>query len=333
MPEYKRGRPLQDVRLRNWDTGRVNQLKLAVQRLESEVNKTLTASSKQSARRFVSDQVPFILDLTVAPGFKQAVVDFSAPPGLGGHPRRQLLFYELQHSATTGFTDSTTIKTPNHNISIAGFSLGEVRSFRVRTINTLNEASVWSETKTVTMAEGKIQQTFIDNVTVRLTREIGDFQQIFAKTFQPVESKACVNIHVALACPHFDVDESDAGGVRRTFHGGPAMVQLRWKVGRFNDSTLAFDIRENGVRTLLAARPGEEAEATDFNSVRTPTAFGTFMLPFFKPEAGTDTQIILEVAKLPGSSWLGPQRERGLLLSDPMFFTRGGQIIEVIEGF
>lgn len=331
MAEYKIGRPLSDVRLRNWDTGRQNQLKLVVQRLESEVNKTLTASTQQSAKRLVTDQVPFVLNFSVAPGLKQVSIDFTPPPGLGGHPRRQLLFYEIQHAATINFADPTVLQTPQSQITLAGFGLGETRSFRARVVNTINEASTWSATQTVTLAKGEIQQTAIDDVTVRLTRDIGDWQPIFTKVYQPVAAKSCANIQVALACPHFDVEKSDAGGVRETFRGGPASVQLRWRVGRFNDVSLEFDSGLKGPRTLLSARPGESTEASDFNSVRTPMAFGTFMLPFFDGDAGVDTQITLEAAKTPGSEWFGPTRAGSLEVSDPLLYVRQGQIIEVIE--
>ncbi len=333
MPKYEVGRPLQDVRLRNWDAGRVNQLKLAVQRLESEVNKTLSSSSLQSQKRLTSDQVPFILDLSVSPGFKQVVINFTPPPGLGGHPRRQLLFYEIQHAADESFAGATTLRTPNNQVAIAGFALGETRSFRARVINTINEAGQYSSTRTVTLASAKIQQTFIDNVDVRLDRDIGDFQPIFVRQFQPVEARFCTNIQLGLACPHFDVELKDGGVTRQTFRGGPATVQLRWRIGTFNEFTQDFEFREEGPRTLLSARPGVETEAVDFNSVRTPMAFGTYMLPFFKPQAGVQTQVVLEAAKMPSSEWFGPTRARSLEISDPLLYTRGGQIIEVVEGF
>ena len=334
MAKYEVGRPLSDIRLRNWDTGRLAQLKLAVQRLESEVNKTLTASTKQSAKRQVTDQVPFILNLSIQPGFRQATVQFTAPPGLGGHPRRQLLFYEIQHDTSAAFANPTIIQTPNTNVNIAGLGLGETRSFRARVVNTINEASVWSSTVTVDLARSKIQQTAIDDVSKRLTLGVGEWQTVLDKTYTPVEAQSCVNLHVAIACPHFDVDRVDDNSVvRATFHGGPASVQLRWRVGSFNSFTSDFDFREKGVRTLLAARPGFNEEASDFNSVRTPTAFGSFMMPFFKPTAGISHRIILEAAKTPGSEWLGPTRARAFQISDPMIFVRNAQIIEVLEGF
>jgi len=333
MAEYKTGSPSSDLRLRNWDAGRLAQLRLAVQRLESEVNRTLAASVVQSAKRTITDQVPFILDLSVNPGFRQASVHFTAPPGLGGHPRRQLLFYEVQHDTSEAFADPTVIQTPNTDISIAGLGLGETRSFRVRVVNTLNEASVWCTPVTVTLARNLIQQTYLTDVSKRLTKNIGEWETVFDEVWQPVDSKACVNVHVALACPHFDVDQKVGGTTVKTFYGGPATVQFRWRVGLYNNFTLDYDIREKGIRSILSARPGYTAEASDYSSIRTPTAFGTMMLPFFTPTSGTNMRIILEAAKLPGSEWQGPTIGRTMQISDPLVFTRRGQIVEVLNGF
>lgn len=332
MAEYKTTRPLSQVRLRNWDTGRLSQLKLTVQRLESEVNKSLAASTQQSARRKLNDQVPFVLDLSVVPGFRQATVQYSAPPGLGGAPTRQLLFYEIQHDSTPAFSNPTIIQTPNTSVNLAGFGLGETRSFRVRVVSTLNEVSQWSSTVTVTLAQNKIQSTPLSNVFTRITRGIGEFQTVLDNVFQPVDAKACINIQVALACPHFDVEQKDPDSVvRQTFHGGPASVQLRWIIGAFDATTQDFILREKGVRCLLSARPGFNEEASDFSSIRTPVAFGTFMLPFFKPEAGVNHRVIMQAAKTPGSEWFGPTRARALEISDPILISRQGQIIEVLE--
>ncbi|MDY6957681.1 MAG: hypothetical protein SVK08_00855 [Halobacteriota archaeon] len=307
---------------------------MAVQRLEGEVNKTLAASTQQSAKRQTSNQVPFILDLTVVPGFRQATVQFSAPPGLGGAPQRQLLFYELQHDTDAAFSNPTIIQTPNTNLHIAGLGQGETRSFRARVVSTLNQVSRFSDTVTVTLAQNKIQATALIDSSVRLTQDIGKWQTVLDNVFQPVDAKACINIQTALACPHFDVERKDSGGVtRQTFHGGPAMVQLRWLVGPFDSILQDFVIKEKGIRCILSARPGYTDEASDLNSIRTPTAFGTFMLPFYRPEAGALQRVVLQAAKMPGSSWKGPTSGREEQTSDPILFTRRGQIIEVLTGF
>ena len=55
------------------------------------------------------------------------------------------------------------------------------------------------------------------------------------------------------------------------------------------------------------------------------------MTPWYKLPAGSLAQVQLQAAKCPGSEWLGAQRERGILTTDPVVFMRGGQVIEVLE--
>lgn len=325
-------RPLPEVRIRNWPSGRLSQLKLAVQTLESEVNESLASRSLQSERRKVSGQVPFILDLAVAPGFRQAQVSFSRPPGLGGHPRRQLLFYEVQHAADTAFANPVIIKTPQTNVTVAGLTLGALRSFRVRVVSTLQEVSVWSSVVTVRVAQSQIQQTKIPNVTRRLEAPVGIWQSIFKFNYTPLESQACVNAHIGVIAPHFDTTRVDPNSVeRKDLYGGPAHVQLRWVIGSLNEFTQEFDMsKPTGERIALSARPGFSDNA-DKSSVRAPFAFGTFLTPFYKLEAGLSAQIELQAALTPGSEWLGPERDRALQTTAPVITATNGKIIEVLE--
>lgn len=332
MPKYKTAHPSQHVRLRDWDSGRLSQLRLAVQRLETEVNKTLPASTLQSDRRKVSGQVPFILDLSVKPGYRQASVHFSPPPGLGGHPRRQLLFYEIQHADTAAFADPTTIRTSQTDVSIAGLDLGASRSFRARVVSTWREVSKWCTPVTVVLARSKIQQTSMDDFSVRLTADVGEWQEVASKVFQPVDSKISANVHIGVACPHFDVRKKRSGIVCETYYGGPASVQFRWKIGVYNGFTGDYDYTYKGPRMLLSARPGYTT-SSDRNAVRTPTAFGNFILPFMDSTSGINARVVLEACKTPGSEWKGHTAGRTMEISDPMIFTRRGQIIEVVQGF
>ncbi len=335
MSQYKPGRPTSDQRLKDWDTGRLSLLRLAVQRLETEVNRSMSNSALQSKKRKFSKYVPFVLDLRVNPGFRQASLDWSAPPGLGGHPRRQLLFYEVQHDSSAAFADPTILHTASTNINVAGLGLGEVRSFRIRVVTTLREVGKWSDVNTVTLARSKIQQTLLTDVTMRLTGDVGEWTTVLANAWQAVDSKACLNAQIAVACPHFDVTKKGGNG-SQILRGGPAAVQFRWRVGPYNFNSDDYDTHEEGPRTIMAARPGYSDEANngeDYNSVRTPTAFGTFMSPFWKPVSGIYNAVVLEAAKLPGSEWKGPELERDLEVSDPLIIVRRGQVIEVLEGF
>lgn len=331
MSQYDVGFPTQDVRLRNWPSGRLNLLRLAVQRLESGVSQTLGARVEQSQRRKVSDQVPFPLSLDVRPGFRQAEVNIGKAPGLlGGHPFRQLLFYELQHDATPGFPNPTIIETTYTHIALAGLALGETRSFRARVVSTRNEVSRWTATKTVTVAQSAIQQTALPDKSVRLEQPVGVFQTILSATYTPVEAQATLLGHIAVCGPHFDTVRRQGAVNLKTLYGGPAFVQFRWRVGSLNAASLNYDLRPVGERAMLSVRPGFSA-ASDLSSVRNPLAFGALPTPWFKLTAGVEAKVVLEAAKCPGSEWLGSQRERATQITDPVVFLRNGQVIEVLE--
>lgn len=334
MAEYKTGVPTQELRLRDWPAGRLNVLRLAVQRLEQEVNRGLGNRSAQSLRRKISDQVPFPLFIEAKPGFRQVEVNIGPAPGLGGHPRRQLLFYEIQHDSSPAFPDPTIIETAQTHIVLGGLGLGEIRSFRARVVNTFNEASVWSETRTVQVAQSQIQQTGLPDVDgFRLLHPVGSFQTVMEATYQPVEAMASINAHIAVLGPHFDITQTRNAVTRDVFRGGAATVQFRWRIGLFNEDTQTFQVNEIGQRTLLSVRPGYSPADTNAKRtrVRNPLAFGAMQVPWYKLPAGALAKVELQAAKCPGSEWLGAQRERTLIQTDPVIFVRNGQVIEVLE--
>ena len=52
---------------------------------------------------------------------------------------------------------------------------------------------------------------------------------------------------------------------------------------------------------------------------------------FFKLTSGISARVILEASLMPGSEWLGSEKERSSVKTDPVVFSRNGQIIEVLE--
>ena len=327
---YKQARVLQDIRLRAWDSGRLNLLKLAVQNLENSLNTSLNSPIVQTERRKISDQIPFVLDFAVRPGFRQVQCVWTAPPGLGGHPFRQLLFYEIQHDSTPSFASPTTIKTANPGITIAGLALGEEISLRIRVVNTLGDASIWSDAVTVTVAQSQIQQTALSDVSIRLEGPIGYWRTVFEGMFTPLDANAVINSNIALAALHFDTTQRRGAVNRKVLRSGPAYVQFRWRVGSLSNITGNFNLREVGQRTILSARPGLST-ATNKSSVRNPLAFGSFITPFFELTPGTQAKIQLQAAKMPGSEWRGSTREGSIRISDPVFFMRSSKILEVLK--
>lgn len=329
MAEYTKIRPLQDVRLRNWDAGRLAQLKLVVSRLESAVNETAPATVSQSQARIISDQVPIIIDLDVTPGYRQFTIDFSVPPGLGGHPFRQLLFYEIQHDSSPGFTNPTIVQTPQRHISIGNVGIGEIRYFRARVVNTENYAGLWTRTIGAQAARGVFATTQLDNRQIRLETSVGDWQTIFRERYTPAGGAITLNVHIAMIGVQRDVTITNPGGGSYTLFGGPGHIQFRWRVGVTNPITLVTTFREFGERSILAARPGY----TGVEIGKAPLAYGTFMSPFDRFGSGDEIIFELQAAKMPGSEWLGGQSERSMQISDPLIFTRNGTILEVQEQF
>ncbi len=297
-------------------------MRLMVSRLEEALNDTLGAQVEQSAARQFNDDIPFILDLTLSSGFRQFEIDFTAPPGLGGagrgaapHPDRQLLFYEIQHSASAAFTSPTSIETPQTHIIAGGFGSGETRFFRARVINTKFQASRWTSTISATTAEGKIISTSIDDFNVPFTAAIGTWQTIFSVVYEPSEGSTFVNVQLALGCPQED---------RGSRGGGPAHVQFRWLL-----DTGSGDVELEGVRTVMAAIPGN----TETETGKAPMAFGSFMTPFRTlPGVGTVTYT-LEGRKRPGSEWKGGDGLSATATADPLVFVRNGKIVEILEKF
>jgi hypothetical protein len=115
MARYRKDRPLQDVRLRNWESGRQAEMKLMISRLEDVLNDTLAAQVDQSVAREISDEVPFIIRMTVNGGYRSFKVDFPVPPGL-----KKLLYYEIQHDDNNAFSSPVTLTTPLNNIVVSG---------------------------------------------------------------------------------------------------------------------------------------------------------------------------------------------------------------------
>lgn len=332
MSNYRIARPQNDIRLRNWDAGRLSQLRLAISRLETEINKTLGASVAQSERRIISDRIPFIIDLTLAAGYRQIQIDFSPPPGLGGAPERQLLFYEIQHDDNAGFSDPSIIQTPQNHIVIGGLGIGEQRFIRARVVNTINQVSTWA-TSDATTARGKIIQTALPTIKngKRLFLDIGVFQTIFEQPYSPVGGAITLNAQLALANISSDVVVKDGDSVTRaTYRGGPATVQFRWELDTFNDTLGDFITSDLGQRTLLSMRPGQAVAGGESPA---PVAFGTFMSPFVRPLSGANIKFRLLAAKVTGSEWKGPDQASALTTSDPFLFVGNGKLIEILENF
>ncbi len=325
MAQLKIGRPKQDVRMRNWSRGRLASLKLMITRIEEALDRAGASPIEESAARRFDDLVPFILDLDLDAGYRQYVMNFSTPPGLGGtHPNRQLIFYEIQHDATAAFNNPTIIETPERHIIIGGVGTGETRFFRARTINTKFHASRWSKTVPSTTAQGVFQLTDIQDISVRLIEPVGVFQELFTFNYDPFNGAQSLNLHLAVGALQTDqnvIKDSD-NSIIKTFNSGPAFVQFRVLHDTEGDSVF----KEFGQRTILSARPGWTGKGVG----KHPMAFGTLVSEYVR--LGNNAfNFRLEAAKLPGGEWRGGEGTETLKQSDPLVFLRRGKVLEILE--
>jgi hypothetical protein len=135
-----------EVRLRKWPAGRVSQLKLFLGHLEQAVGISLAAQVEQSPKRMFSEFVPKIVpqDITVESSYQEVRVFFEPPRGL-----KNLLFYELQLSATSGFYNFDQFQTPEVFYIWSQLAEGTTYYLRIRVVTKNGEVGPWSENKVV----------------------------------------------------------------------------------------------------------------------------------------------------------------------------------------
>lgn len=326
MARYRKDRPLQDVRLRNWTSGRQAELKLMISRLEDVLNDTLAAQVDQSVAREVSDEVAFIIRMTVNAGYRQFKVDFPTPPGL-----KRLLFYEIQHDDNNAFNSPTTITTPQNNIIISGVGLNETRFFRARAVNTDFKASTWTSTYTATTAKGVIAVTRPADAFIRMVDDVGVWQDITSFTYDPAGGAITVQAQLTAGARRSDLTIL-VGGSPVAVNSGPAQVQFRWLL---SGPGIVGD-REIGDRAVLSARPFKALSmgpSIQMHGLMT----GVLPSPFMRLGGSGTFTFKLQGMKVIGSEWaeadffpptLGAPKE-----SHPIVFANDIHIIEVQEEF
>ena len=141
--KYTIGRPLQEVRLKNWPAGKVAQMKRAIEMLEEQLNTTISSQIEQGAKRVVSSRVPKITGLAIATGFKSFSISFNDAKGIS-----DLLFYEIQKDSTSSFADPTTYTIAQTTLTIPTATERERIYVRVRAMNSKFEVGPWSATTT-----------------------------------------------------------------------------------------------------------------------------------------------------------------------------------------
>jgi len=195
VDRYQIGRPLQDVRLRNWPAGKVAQLKRAVELMENELNSTMASQVDQGQARVLSPKVPVVTGLTIRAGFKNFLITYNAAKGI-----QDLLFYEIQKDATPKFANPTTFTIPQTTLTIPTTTEHETVYFRVRVINSKFQVGRWSKTATATGSSNfRISVVRQAKQAVLLTWATRDnwFNMAFA-TYSPTAASMCLHIHAGV---------------------------------------------------------------------------------------------------------------------------------------
>lgn len=148
MAKVTRPRSLQsEVRLRKWPPGRVAQLKLFLGHLEQAIGISLAAQVEQSPRRKFSEFVPKIVaqDVTVDVEYQEIRFFFTAPRGL-----KNLLFYEFDISATSGFWRLDRFASPETSYVFPNLIDGATYYMRVRVVTKDGDVGPWSDVEGAT---------------------------------------------------------------------------------------------------------------------------------------------------------------------------------------
>lgn len=147
MARVKVPRPQAELKLRKWPAGRVAQLKLFLGHLEQAIGVSLAAQVEQSPKRTFSEFVPRIVsqDVTVDVEYREIRIFFEPPKG-----EKNLLFYEYDISATSGFFNVDRFASPEPIYVFAGLDDGLTFYLRMRVVTKNGEVGPWSDTESAT---------------------------------------------------------------------------------------------------------------------------------------------------------------------------------------
>lgn len=250
--KYSIARPLQDVRLRKWNPGNVAQFKKVVESLESELNTTMATQVAQGAKRIVSRKVPKITGITLKAGFKNFQLSYNPAKGL-----KDLLFYEIQKSTTSNFSEEavTTYTIPQTSIVIAARVQLQNVFFRVRAVNSKFQVGPWSDTATTTARSFFLLESFkTDNFDPARVHSVDPFEPFDAinatvtditpaqfdtwvdvggASYSPSAADVCFSIHVG----------AQSSCINHFSPGDGATKAIT------NDTSVAFRVTINGVPT------------------------------------------------------------------------------------
>ena len=143
MATFRRTVPNQDVKLREWPAGRVNQLKLFLSHLRTAMDSSLAAQVQQTFSRVFSEFLPKITihDIIIEVNYHEIRFIYKPPRGL-----RKFLFYEQDVSRHANFNNFDRYQSCEPVFTFTELEPGVTYFFRLRVVSTDGEVGPWSET-------------------------------------------------------------------------------------------------------------------------------------------------------------------------------------------
>lgn len=193
MTRFERVRPNQEIqKLKEWSGARAAQLKLFVGHLESAFHSSLAAQVAQSSKREFSEFVPKIVDqdITTEIEFREARIFWEPPRGL-----RDFLFYELQISSTSNFSNFDVFVTSDPLFVFPNLLDGRTYYIRIRVVTKNQLFGPWTNNITVTTPFSQSYGLFDGTEFLVPVSNIGGaFQTLFSRDYTAIGGKTYYSI-------------------------------------------------------------------------------------------------------------------------------------------
>jgi hypothetical protein len=158
--------------------------------LEQAVGVSLAAQVEQSPKRRFSTFIPKIVpqDITVDVEYREIRFFFGAPRGL-----KNLLFYEFDISATSGFFNLDRFVSPDQSYVFASLTDGTTYYLRVRVVSKNGEVGPWSDTEEATTPLSKAFGLYDSTEYVRVIKGGGTkfypWTPVYERTYTAIGGK------------------------------------------------------------------------------------------------------------------------------------------------
>lgn len=296
MARFKVARPNQDVNLREWEPGRVAQLKLFLGHLENAVNTSLAAQVSQSPKREFSEFVPVVVpqDIEVQIEFRELRLQWEHPKGL-----KDFLFYEVQISTTERFFQFDQSETSIPSFVFPDLLDSTTYFVRLRVVTKNGRVGPWSVPVSATTPFAQafgVRDSFSDRVLIGTE----NFVPIMERQYNAIGGTAYYAID-------YDIEVNIQNDTVNNVEWSD--VELKWLVDG-NQIGQAFRVTSYGTNNTTVLGSDMEVKTQDIGSFPGDSLFipgrfttpkrGTFVQKLTNLSEGSHT-FYLMARKLPAS--------------------------------